>query len=121
MSLLAPGTADTIVKINAIAQPVQGVEVYAEGVGAATDVTMNIFRYSPPNRAVFVALAEALKSLATDLKKQLDPQSQSKVSRLHGFDKLVPLWRTPSRDLRKWMNGEVSSTPMLSAGRFVAA
>lgn len=77
LSLLAPGTTDTIVKINAVAQPVQGVEVHAEGIGAATDVTTNIIRYSPPYRAVFIALAEALKAVATDLKKQADEQCKA--------------------------------------------
>jgi hypothetical protein len=77
LTLLAPGTTDTIVKINAVAQPVEGIEVSAEGVGAATDVTTNIIRYSPPYRAVFIALAEALKSVATDLKKQADEQCKA--------------------------------------------
>ena len=76
LGLLFPGTTDTIVKINAVAQPVQGIEVHAEGVGAATDVTTNILR-SPPYRAVFIALAEALKAVATDLKKQLDEQCKA--------------------------------------------
>jgi len=69
--LLCQGTTDAMVRISAIAPSVQGIEVYAEGFGAATDVTTNVVFYSE-RRAVFVALAEALKALATDLKKQAD-------------------------------------------------
>lgn len=75
-TLLCPGATDSMVKILAVAQPVQGIEVYAEGFGAATDVTTNVIRYSE-RRAVFVALAEALKAMATDLKKQADEQCKA--------------------------------------------
>lgn len=76
MGLLMPGTTDAMVRINAIALSVQGVEVQAVGFGSATDVTTNMVFYSE-RRAVFIALAEALKALATDLKKQADEQCKA--------------------------------------------
>lgn len=80
--LLCPIGGDMIVRINAVAQPAQGVEVYAVGFGAATRVTASGI-YDSERGAVFLAFAEALKALATDLKKQLDVQPQSGHSRLH--------------------------------------
>lgn len=82
-TLLCPGALDVIVKINAVAQPVQGVEMHAEGFGAATRVTTSFAYDNNKEPWVLVALAEALKALATDLKKQLDEQPQSGVSPLH--------------------------------------
>lgn len=73
MFVLCPVSADVMVKINAVAQLAQGVEVQAVGFGAATRVTVSA-AFDSERRAVFLALAEALKSLATDLKKQVDEQ-----------------------------------------------
>jgi hypothetical protein len=74
--LLCPGPMDVMVRINAVAQPLQGVEVQAVGFGAATRVTTS-FAYDSEKTAVFLALAEAIKALATDLKKQVDEQCKA--------------------------------------------
>lgn len=71
-----PGYNNAIVEISAIATLAENIEVQAVGFGAATDVTTNISVYSEW-RAVFIALAEALKSLAIDLKKQVDEQCKA--------------------------------------------
>lgn len=80
--LLCPAPMDVMVKINAVAQLVQDVEVQAVGLGTATRATVSV-AFDSERRAVFLAFAEALKSLATDLKKQLDEQPQSTYSWLH--------------------------------------
>ncbi len=79
-----------MVRISAIAQHAQGVEVQAVGFGAATDVTTNIVFYSE-GRAVFVALAEALKALTTDLKKQVDEQCKANEASLLTDSCTIPL------------------------------
>jgi hypothetical protein len=76
LNLLCPGSKDVMVRINAVAQTEQGVEVHAVGFGAATRVTTS-FVYDSEKTAVFIALAEALKALATDLKKQVDEQCKA--------------------------------------------
>lgn len=73
MGLLMPGKNDAMVRISATATSAEGSEVQAVGFGAATDLTTNMIFYSE-RRAVFIALAEALKSLAIDLKKEEDEQ-----------------------------------------------
>lgn len=79
MGLLMPGKNDAMVRISAVATSADGGEVHAVGFGAATDVTTNVIFYSE-RRAVFIALAEALKALATDLKRQVDEQGNAQES-----------------------------------------
>ena len=79
--LLCPGPMDVMVKISAVAQPLQGVEVQAVGFGAATRVTTS-FAYDSEKTAVFIALAEALKAVAIDLKKQADEQCKANEASL---------------------------------------
>lgn len=80
--MLCPAPMDVTVKINGVAQLAQDVELQAVGFGAARRVTVSA-GFDSERRAVFIALAEALKALATDLKKQVDAQPQPGHSWLH--------------------------------------
>ncbi|GEM_PF-2392867 len=74
--VLCPAPMDVTVKINGVAQLAQDVELQAVGIGAARRVTVSA-GFDSERRAVFIALAEALKALATDLKKQVDEQCKA--------------------------------------------
>lgn len=93
---ICPLKSDRLVRISAVVESAQGCRILAEGLGAVTWLAPGIL--ANDDNAAIIALAEALKAMATNLKEEIGKPCQPAVPPVQQDDATRP--ESPSSTIK---------------------